>query len=512
MRLETVLAGHALRRPGHVALVCGADRLTYAELNDAVRRAARGLVALGVRPGERVMVVLPNSAAFVVAVYAAFSVGAIAVTVNHRLTPREIAHMFADARPAAAIYAPTTRGLVAPVLDGSAAPCVRIVAGEAQAGEHAFAALGEGIDAPLPALDPAADDALIMYTSGTTGAPKGAVITHANMLVQNVFLHSLEWRISADDRFLAITPLAHRAGCARMFNALGLGGTLVAMEKFDAAAAVDLIERERVTVAGLVPTVIRMMLPFLKADPARCASLRRIIVSTEAFPVPLKREVLEILPHAEFHSLFGSTEVLVTNLDHAGQFSHPASVGRPIPGVEVRLVDDAGADVPVGEVGELLVRSGEPGRWATFRGYFNRPEATADTIRDGWVHTGDMARADAAGYLTIVDRKKDMVLTGGYNVYSREVEQVLLTHPAVADVAVIGVPDAVFGEAVAAYVECRPGAGVTAEALIEHARAQLAGYKKPKHVVFVTALPRNSTGKVLKTELRAAAVKAGAAE
>jgi long-chain acyl-CoA synthetase len=511
MRLETLLAGHALRRPGHVALVCGDDRLTYAELDDAVRRAARGLVTLGVRPGDRVMVVLPNSAAFVVAVYAVFSVGAIAVTVNHRLTPREIAHMFADARPAAAIYGPATRGLVTPVLDG-AGPCVRIVTGDALTGEHAFGALGEGSDAPLPALAAGADDALIMYTSGTTGAPKGALITHANMIVQNVFLHALEWRISADDRFLAITPLAHRAGCARLFNALGLGGTLVAMEKFDAAAAVDLIERERITVAGLVPTVIRMMLPLLEADPARCASLRRIIVSTEAFPVPLKRRVLEVLPHAEFHSLFGSTEVLVTNLDHAGQFSHPASVGRPIPGVEVRLVDDAGRDVPVGEVGELLVRSGEPGRWATFRGYFNRPEATADTIRDGWVHTGDMARADDEGFLYIVDRKKDMVLTGGYNVYSREVEQVLLTHPAVADVAVIGVPDPVFGEAVAAYVECRPGTTVTAEALIEHARAQLAGYKKPKQVVFVPALPRNSTGKVLKTELRAAAAKPGAAE
>jgi long-chain acyl-CoA synthetase len=246
-----------------------------------------------------------------------------------------------------------------------------------------------------------------------------------------------------------------------------------------------------------------MLLPELRQAPARCESLRRIIVATEAFPVPLKQELLALLPHAEIHSVFGSTEALVTNLSHAEQFTHPASVGRPLPGVEVRLVDDDGRDVPDGEVGELAVRSGPPGRFATLRGYFNRPEETAAAIRDGWFHTGDLARRDADGYLYIVDRKKDMVLSGGFNVYSKEVEAVLATHPSVGEVAVIGVPDEVYGEAVAAFVEPSAAGARDAQALIEHCRAQLAGYKKPKHVFFVDALPRNSTGKVLKNELRA---------
>ncbi len=265
---------------------------------------------------------------------------------------------------------------------------------------------------PLPIAPIEQDDCLIMYTSGTTGKPKGALITHANMVVQNVYLQPIEWGISKNDRFLAITPLAHRSGAARLFNALGLGGSLVIMEKFNEDHALASIERERITVTGLVPAVIRMLLPKIRTRPECCASLRRIIVATEAFPVALKQEILSLLPNAEIHSLFGSTEVLLTNLDHAGQFTHPASVGQPLPGIEVRLVDDAIQDVPVGDVGELLVRSGEPGRWATFRGYFRQAEETAKTIRDGWVHTGDMARADAGGFLNIVDRKKDMVLRG----------------------------------------------------------------------------------------------------
>ncbi len=312
---------------------------------------------------------------------------------------------------------------------------------------------------PEVALD--SDDCLIMYTSGTTGAPKGAILTHANMIVQNVFMHGTEWGIGRDDRYLVLTPLAHRAGVSRLFNALGLGGTLVILDKFDPARTIDTIERERITVTGLVPTAIRMLLPELRKAPARCETLRRIIVSTEAFPVALKQALLALLPRAEIHSVFGSTEALVTNLSHAEQFTHPASVGRPIPGVEVRLVDDDGRDVPEGEVGELAVRSGPPGRFATLRAYFNRPEETTAAIRDGWFHTGDLARRDAEGYLYIVDRKKDMVISGGFNIYSKEVEAVLATHPSVAEAAVIGVPDEVYGEAVAAFVE-PSGAGTTA--------------------------------------------------
>ena len=506
MRLETLLAGHALRRPDHPAVVCGTKRLGYAALADSVRRVASGLRTLGIGAGDRVLVYLPNGLEFVQTVYAVFSLGAIAVPVNTRLTARELEHVVGDARPAAAIYHASGRDSVRPGM--CLAPGCRAVAvGDLEAGESAFESLAAAPAAALPEPAFDSDDCLIMYTSGTTGVPKGAILTHANMIVQNVFMHGTEWGIGRDDRYLVLTPLAHRAGISRLFNALGLGGTLVILDKFDPAGTIDTIERERITVTGLVPTAIRMLLPELRKAPARCETLRRIVVSTEAFPVALKQALLALLPRAEIHSVFGSTEALVTNLSHAEQFTHPASVGRPIPGVEVRLVDDDGRDVPEGEVGELAVRSGPPGRFATLRAYFNRPEETAAAIRDGWFHTGDLARRDAEGYLYIVDRKKDMVISGGFNIYSKEVEAVLATHPSVAEAAVIGVPDEVYGESVAAFVEPSGAGRPDAQALIEHCRTRLAGYKKPKHVFVIDALPRNSTGKVLKNELRALAAE-----
>jgi long-chain acyl-CoA synthetase len=337
------------------------------------------------------------------------------------------------------------------------------------------------------AVESEAGDCLILYTSGTTGRPKGAVLTHANVIVQNVGHHVAAWGIDENDVLLATTPLAHRAGVGRLINALGLGGTLVLMEKFDAADALAAIERECVTVAGLPPTVIRMLLPSIKANPGRCASLRRVIVSTEAFPAHLVREVAALLPQVEFHGVYGMSEAAVSSANLAEQLERPGTVGRPLPDVEVRIDD-----------GELLVR----GRDVVMKGYFNRPEANAEAFRDGWFHTGDLARMDAEGYLYIVDRKKDMLVSGGYNVYSKEVEQVLGEHPDIADAAVVGVPDELYGEAVAAFVQARPGARLSAESVIEHCRGRLAGYKKPRHVVFVESLPRNSLGKVLKSELR----------
>ena len=431
MRIEELLFRHAARRPRHTALVCGARRVTYEELAEKTASSREK------RVGERIPVQLANGIEFVERAYAAWAAGAVVVPINVRLTPREIDFIVADAKAA---------------------------------------------------VTSDADDCLILYTSGTTGYPKGAVLTHASVILQNVDHHVFAWGIGEDDVYLATTPLAHRAGVGRLVNALGLGGTLVIMEKFDAAEALALVERERVTVAGFPPTVIRMLLPSLKANPARCASLRRVIVSTEAFPVPLMREVSALLPGVEFYGVYGMSEAAVSSASLAEQLARPGTVGKPLPGVEVKIAAD----------GELLVR----GKDVVMKGYFNRPEANVEAFREGWFHTGDLARMDTEGYLYIVDRKKELVVSGGYNVYSKEVEQVLLRHPDIIDAAVVGVPDEIYGEAVAAFVEPRPGARLTAEFVIEHCRAQLAGYKKPRHVVFVDSLPRNSVGKVLKSELR----------
>lgn len=506
MRSETLLAAHALRRPDHTAVVCGSHRVSYAELNESVRRAAAGLHRLGVRPGDRVLIHLPNSIEFVQLAYAAFTVGATVVPVNTRLSANEVEHIVRDCTPAAAIFHAGGRDTLGAGLR-QAGDCIAVVLGGASGTETAYEQLVAGAPEPLSEVPLDAEDCMILYTSGTTGRPKGAVLTHFNMILQNVFMYAVEWGLGAEDRFLVVTSLAHRGGIGRLYNALGLGGTLVVMEKFEPVAAMELIQRERVTVAGLVPTTLRMMLPHIRSSPARLSSLRRIIVSTEAFPVPLKREIARLLPDAMILSLFGMTEAIVTILSHAEQFSHPASVGRPFPGIEVRVVDDSGRNLPDGEVGEIWVRSGIPGRCGVMKGYFNRPLETAAAFTDGWFHTGDLGRLDADAYLYVVDRKKDMVLSGGYNIYSKEVEHALDSHPNVAESAVVGVPDKIFGEAVAAFVVARTDTHPTAQQLIEHCRVELAGYKKPKYVFFVDSLPKTSVGKVLKNELRILAAK-----
>jgi long-chain acyl-CoA synthetase len=246
-----------------------------------------------------------------------------------------------------------------------------------------------------------------------------------------------------------------------------------------------------------------MLMPVLERDPARCASLRHVIVTGEAFPVELKRRLIGLLPNVQLHSFFAMTEAgTVCSLEHEEQFTHPASVGRPTPGVEVKLVDENGKEVSVGDAGEMLVRSGVPGSFTTMRAYYNRPEETAKALADGWLHTGDMARFDADGYLYIVDRKKDMVLSGGFNIYTKEVEQALLEHEAIVDVAVVGAPDPVYGEAVVAFIELRPGHSLDETDVLAHIKSRIASYKKPKYVYFVDALPRNAVGKVLKHQLR----------
>lgn len=430
-RVEALVFEQAARRPQQAALVCGTQRLTYRELAQAVRTQP-------VRPVQgRVAIHVPNGIEFVVQACATWAAAAVVAPINPRLAPAEVRFILED------------------------------------------------LQAPVPNHP---QDCLILYTSGTTGNPKGAINTHANVLVQNVEHHVAAWGLEESDRFLVTTPLAHRAGIARLVNALGVGGTLVIMQKFDATEALSLIEREGITVAGLPPTVIRMMLQSIRENPSRCASLRRVIVSTEAFPASLMREVAALLPHTHFYAVYGMSEAAVSCASLEEQLERPGTVGRPFPGVEVRLSADQ----------ELLVR----GKDAVMRGYFNRPQADAEAFRHGWFHTGDLARVDDDGYLYIVDRKKDMVVSGGYNVYCKEVEQAIAELTDVEDVAVIGVPDPLYGEAVAAFLQLRAGARLAPEAVVEHCRMRLAGYKKPRHVVFVDSLPRNSLGKVLKSELR----------
>jgi acyl-CoA synthetase (AMP-forming)/AMP-acid ligase II len=501
VRLEVVLAAQAQRHGDKWALICGDRRMGYGQLVETVNRLANGLAARGLGVGDRIALYLPNGIEVVQLLYAAFSLGAVAVPVMTRLTVRELAQ-FCDQSEARMLAHHADQGAALADFLAANETMGTIVVGGDPAAEGAIEPLLASPPGRLARIPLEQDECVINFTSGTTGRPRGAIATHANVIVQHGFIHAVEWGISAEDRFLVATPLAHRTGMARLINALTLGASIVVMESFDPARAVALIEAHQVTVMGMVPTVCRMILPHIEAAPEKCASLRLVVVTGEAFPVELKKKFIAALPRTKLVSFFAMTETGgITSLSHEEQFTHPKSVGRPTPGIETRIIDQAGQDVATGEVGELLVRSGRPGAFTVMKGYLDDAVPGDGAQRDGWLHTGDLAYSDADGYLYIADRKKDMILSGGLNIYSKEVEQAIAECEGVADAAVVGVPDATYGEAVAAYVEPRPGAAPTAEAIIAHCRRLIAGYKKPKYVVFVDELPRNAMGKVLKREL-----------
>lgn len=501
MKLPAYLAAQAQIRPDKAALVCGDSRVTFRQLHDDSSRIATYLHQAGVSIGDRVAICLPNCCEFVTIFFAIVKCGAIAMPINMRLSANEIGVIFRDAAPAAVFFSESERGTIDRLTEGEAVR--RFFVGSSPGADDVALASMLAIDARPIDVPPECDDCMISYTSGTTGRPKGVITTQANYIVANGFLNAMHWKLAADDRIVITTPLAHRTAFARVGNMAVLGATLYITPRLDLEDLTRLIETEKISLISIVPTVGRMMLPSIEAAPQRFRSLRVLVATGEAFPVEIKRRLMAALPALQIFSFFAMTEAgALAMLQPHEQLAHSHSVGRVTPGVELRLVNDDGALVPTGEAGEIWVRSGLPGQYLLFRTYFQHPEAMRDAFHEGWFKTGDIGRFDDEGYLYIVDRKKDMVLTGGYNVYSKEVELVLLRHEGVADAAVIGVPDAIYGEAVAACITLEAGARVTAEALLQWCAGELAGYKKPRHILFMSELPRNSTGKVLKNELR----------
>jgi long-chain acyl-CoA synthetase len=501
--LGALLTRNAERDPDRIAVVCDGRRVTYRELDLLSNGLANTLMERGIAPGDRAAVYLPNGIELVVALCGVLKAGAIVVPVSTRLAPAEVEIMMEDSQSAAVIFHAGARAAV----QGFAAKLpdpLLICDGAAGAGELDLKSIiTTGSPSPIVRSASGSDDALIAYTSGTTGRPKGAISTHANLIVGSGEMTAQAWGLCAADVILITTPMAHRIGLARLANAFVLGAKLAIMSRFDAAGAISLIEGEGVTVVSLVPTIARMLLPAIEQRPQACRSIRTVVATGEAFPEDVQQRLTELLPQVRVYGFYSQTEGgFMASLSPEDRRTHPGSVGRPAPTVEVRIVDESLCDVAAGDAGEILVRCGAPGERSVMRGYYRMPDANAEVFIDGWLRTGDVGRLDADGFLYFVDRAKDMIVSGGLNIYSREVELALVKHAAVADAAVIAVPDPEFGEAVMAFVELVPGRAVSPDELIEHCRAHIASYKKPKHVCFVAALPRNTTGKVMKGPLR----------
>ncbi|MBT6276075.1 MAG: AMP-binding protein [Chromatiales bacterium] len=501
MKLGNFLADCARRYPQRVAMVCGDETRTFAQLDSCATRLANALRGRGLRYGDRVALLLPNCLEAVELMCALGRAGAVIVPISNRLAAAEVSFILGDCRPRFFVYhdADAVAHSLVPGLQIDAAFAVG-----AGGGDSLDALLAEGNDDAIEALPGDVEDLVLGYTSGTTGNPKGAIGTHACMVTGGGYMSGTEFGFTRDDKLLITSPIAHRVGLTRVINVVCLGLSAVLMTRFDPTDAVDLIERHQITTISVVPTIARLLAPELERRSSACRSLTRLMATGEAFPVPLKQRLHAALPWVGLHTSYAQTEAgLVANLRPDEQLERPDSVGRPIPGVEVRLIDAQGHDVSTGEPGEVLVRFGQPGGPMVMRGYFERPEENAKVFMGDWLRTGDICRADEAGYLYFVDRLKDMIVSGGLNIYAKEVELAISAHGSVADAAVIGVADEEFGESVLAFVELEPGSIATEADIIEHCKATIASYKKPRSVRFVAEMPRTASGKVRKAVLKA---------
>ncbi|HJT03382.1 MAG TPA: long-chain fatty acid--CoA ligase [Pseudonocardiaceae bacterium] len=495
------------QKPDGIATIFGDRIRTFAQQRERVARLAGALRGLGVAPGDRVAYLGLNSDCFVEYYLAVPWADAVVNPVNFRWSPAEISYSLADSQTRALLVDDTFAGLVPAIRQRYAGLDTVVHVGD---GNPPQGMLGyEKLVAQGPAVDDArrSGDALagLFYTGGTTGFPKGVMLSHANLITSA--LGALTTGAFGDGgRFLAAAPMFHMGGLIPILSAFITGGTHVAIPRFDPVAVMRAIECHRVTDTVLLPIMIQLLVDHPQCAEYDLSSLQRLVYGGSPISVAVLDRARKALPQTDFTQLYGQTELsptatILMPADHDESGPHPGrlrSGGKAAPHAEVRIVDPEGQELPRGQIGEIACRGGH-----VMLGYWDKPEQTAAALRNGWVHTGDAGWMDEDGYVYVSDRLKDMIVTGGENVYSTEVENVVAAHPAVANCAVVAVPDDLWGERVHAIVVRKPGTEVTEEQIRDHTKTLIAGYKAPRTVEFVDELPATPTGKVLKRELRA---------
>jgi len=512
LNLSVLLEDTARRHPDRDAVVLGDTRLTYLGLDALANQVANLLVSRGIRPGDKVALSCPNVPHFPAVYYGILKTGAVVVPLNVLLKGREVAYHLEDSDAKAYLCFEGTPELPmgsegwAGFTQAAGCETFFLITATPWAdspidGAETLAAALAGQSTTFEtAVTEATDTAVILYTSGTTGQPKGAELSHSNLLI-NALTCNRQFGVADHEAHLVTLPLFHSFGSTVQMNAgFAVGATLVLLPRFDAEKAVALLQKERITFFAGVPTMYWGLLSALTddVDVDLIASNLRIAVSGGAsLPVEIIRQFKERF-HVQILEGYGLSETspLATFADRDCA-PRPGSIGVPIWGVECQLVDkDWNVVEGTDSIGEIAIRGHN-----VMKGYYNRPEATAEAMRDGWFRTGDLARRDEDGFYYIVDRAKDMIIRGGFNVYPREVEEVLMTHPEVSLAAVVGVPHDSHGEEVKAFVIRKPGAEVSVQELLSWGKEQMAAYKYPRIVEFVGSLPMTSTGKILKREL-----------
>ncbi|MCB0130920.1 MAG: long-chain fatty acid--CoA ligase [Caldilineaceae bacterium] len=513
LNLAVFLENSARDVPGRKAVIFGETELNYAQVNGAANQVANGLAARGIGPGDKVALSCPNLPYFPIIYYGILKTGATVVPLNVLLKGREVAYHLTDSDAKAYFCFQGTPELPMGQFgyDGFQ---------QVDACEHFFMitadpaapspientmTLGQMMYNQSPQFDTVMtspdDTAVILYTSGTTGQPKGAELSHSNM-VMNARLADNLFEPLEHEVHLVTLPLFHSFGQSVQMNAgFYTGGTLCLLARFDPEAAFGIMEKHNVTYFAGVPTMYWALLNYPAADKFDLAkisaNLRLAVSGGSALPVEVLRAFGEKYTVKILEGYGLSETSPVATFNRTDKPSKPGSVGLPVWGVSVRVVDADDNDVPTGEMGEIVIKG-----HAVMKGYYKRAEATAEAMRNGWFHTGDIGNFDEDGYLYITDRVKDMIIRGGFNVYPREIEEVLMIHPAVSLAAVIGVPDPSHGEEVKAFVILKPGATLTADELIDWSKENMAGYKYPRIVEIRESLPMTATGKIMKRELR----------
>jgi len=485
--LATILTASARRYPDNPAIRLDDLLVTYAELDNLTAHVAGWLRERGVEPGDRIGIVMPNVVPFPAFYYGVLRAGATVVPINPLLKSGEIEHYFADSGAKLALVWATAaeEATNAAKTTGTA---IVIVDDDTMVSAEQWPS--------TPEVVARADDdtAVILYTSGTTGAPKGAQLTHANLHHNCIAFNGL-FDLGPTDVVMGCLPLFHAFGQSNGLNAtIAAGASLTLVPRFEPTSVLQLIERHRVTVFEGVPTMYVTMLN-TDAGVVDTASLRMCISGGAALPLEVLRGFRSVFG-AMILEGYGLSETSPTATFNRPEQTKPGSIGVPIDGVELKLVNRDGSDTAPGETGEIVIRGHN-----VMKGYWNQPDATAAAMTGGWFRTGDLATRDDDGFYFIVDRKKELIIRGGFNVYPREIEEVLYQHPSVREVAVIGVPHATHGEEVAAAIRLRPGRTATPEELRDYVKARVAPYKYPRHVWLVDALPQGPTGKILKREI-----------
>ncbi|MEW5946733.1 MAG: o-succinylbenzoate--CoA ligase [bacterium] len=500
MTFGEILAKRAELNPSDVAVVFGDRRFTYRELHSRTNRLADALGARGLRKGARAAALMFNSSEFIEIYFALAKSGAVMVPVNFRLAPPEILHVLNDSGAEILFYGNEQKDKVE-ALKGEKSAVREFI----PLGPVYDRLLDSGADRTPDAGVSMDDPQIIMYTSGTTGKPKGATLTHGNS-VWNSINGIIDFGIRKDDVTLVCAPMFH-VGALNILTTphLHIGGRVVITSVFNPSEALKLIEKEKATNMFAVPTMFEFMLKAPEIETADLSSLRYFVTGGSPCPVPLIEEYSRRLG-VVFLQGYGLTESSPSALllKHEDALRKAGSVGKPFVHVDVKVVNAAGAPAAPGEVGEIIIRGP-----TVMKGYWNNPDATAEAVRGGWLYTGDLARVDDEGYIYIVDRRKDMIISGGENIYPAEIEAVLVTHDAVAEAGVIGVPDEKWGETPLALIVRKQDADPSPDEIIAFCRKNLAPYKCPKRIEFVESLPRTPTGKILKKELRETHGKGG---